>query len=153
MTRKMGSDGICIRAASVVDDYLEIVSVWESSVKTTHSFLKDEDFYFHKELLATQYLQAVDLYVLCEGTRVLGFLGVAGENLEMLFVEANSIGLGYGRKLLDFAVKELSVKRLDVNEENSRALAFYERAGFKVFGRSEKDAMGKDYPLLHLILE
>ncbi|MGY0625916.1 MAG: GNAT family N-acetyltransferase, partial [Paraglaciecola chathamensis] len=42
--------------------------------------------------------------------------------------------------------------KVDVNEQNPKALGFYQRIGFKVVGRSELDGQGKPYPLLHLAL-
>jgi len=39
---------------------------------------------------------------------------------------------------------------LDVNERNRQALAFYEAHGFVITGRSDTDADGRPFPLLHL---
>ncbi len=39
---------------------------------------------------------------------------------------------------------------LDVNEQNPHAVAFYTSKGFDVIGRSETDAAGYPYPLLHM---
>lgn len=38
----------------------------------------------------------------------------------------------------------------DVNEQNSQAVGFYERMGFRRAGRSEVDGEGRPYPLIHL---
>jgi putative acetyltransferase len=40
--------------------------------------------------------------------------------------------------------------RVDVNEGNPGALAFYRRLGFTQTGRSPLDGAGRPYPLLHL---
>jgi putative acetyltransferase len=37
-----------------------------------------------------------------------------------------------------------------VNEQNEQALGFYLHAGFSVVHRSEKDALGMPYPILHM---
>ncbi|MDR2038824.1 MAG: GNAT family N-acetyltransferase [Bacteroidales bacterium] len=133
-------------------DYPQIMEVWESSVKATHDFLKPEDFLWYKNVIPTDYLPNLDLYVLRSDSKVLGVMGVSGEDLEMLFISGTSRGKGYGKALLEYAVRELNVKKLDVNEQNAQALGFYEKFGFKIVGRSEKDGMGKDYPILHLSL-
>jgi putative acetyltransferase len=39
---------------------------------------------------------------------------------------------------------------VDVNEQNTKAVGFYERIGFKRTGRSRLDGQGRPYPLLHL---
>ena len=77
-------------------------------------------------------------------------MGISGDNLEMLFVSESSRGKGYGKNLLLYALGELNVKKVDVNIQNIQAVGFYERFGFKVIGRSKKDSMGKNYPILHL---
>lgn len=133
-------------------DYPEIMEVWESSVKATHDFLKPEDFELFRKIIPTDYLPVVDLYILRLENKIIGFIGVSGENLEMLFVSDNSRGKGFGKILLTYAVQNLNVKRLDVNEQNEQAVEFYKKFGFRVVDRSEKDSMGKDYPILHLSL-
>jgi len=38
----------------------------------------------------------------------------------------------------------------DVNEQNSQAVGFYGKMGFKRTGRSPVDDQGRPYPLIHL---
>lgn len=132
-------------------DYSRLIIVWESSVKATHHFLKAEDFEFYKKRIP-DYFSNVDLYVIRSGETINAFMGISGDNLEMLFVSADSRGKGSGKSLLMYALDNLNVKRVDVNEQNMQAIGFYERFGFKVISRSERDSMGKDYPILHLSL-
>jgi putative acetyltransferase len=70
----------------------------------------------------------------------------------MLFVDARYIGKGVGKLLLLHAITNLHVTRVDVNEQNEKALQFYEHFGFKVTSRSELDGSGKPYPILHMQL-
>jgi putative acetyltransferase len=72
--------------------------------------------------------------------------------MEMLFLVPKSRGKGIGRMLLEFAVAELGVNKVDVNEQNSAAVGFYEHMGFKAVGRSPVDGEGKPFPLLHMEL-
>lgn len=130
-------------------DIPEIITVWESSVKATHDFLKPEDFEFYKSMIP-KFLGNVDLYVLCSGESILAFMGISDENLEMLFVAGESRGKGYGKQLLETAISKYKITKVDVNEENKQAVDFYKKFGFKIISRSEKDSMGKDYPILHL---
>jgi putative acetyltransferase len=55
--------------------------------------------------------------------------------------------MGIGRRLVDHVARPTTV---DVNEQNQAGVAFYRRLGFEVTGRSERDAEGRPYPLLHL---
>lgn len=130
-------------------DYIQLITVWESSVKATHHFLKTEDFEFYKKVIP-DYFPNIDLYIIRSGKTINAFMGISGDTLEMLFIAAESRGKGYGKRLLLYALDNLKVKNVDVNEQNIQALGFYEKFGFKVIGRSEKDSMRKDYPILHL---
>jgi putative acetyltransferase len=134
-------------------DYADIVDVWEASVRATHSFVTDEDITEFKPLILGTYLKAVELRCIRDKGRIIGFLGVADENIEMLFLHPDFIGRGIGKRLVDYAIMELKAKRVDVNEQNPNAWKFYERAGFKVVGRSELDPTGRPYPILHMKLE
>lgn len=137
--------------AAVEDDYVEIVKVWEASVRATHDFLSEEDIQFFKPLILNEYLSAVALYcVKDQADKVHGFVGVAEHNVEMLFLDPRSRGKGLGKLLLNFAIVELGAKKVDVNEQNPSAVGFYEHMGFKVVKRSPVDGMGKPFPLLHM---
>ena len=141
----------CIEKAGILD-YPEIMKVWESAVKATHHFLKPEDFEFYKQMGPTKYLPSVDLYVLRIEKTIIGFIGVLSNHLEMLFIDADFRSKGYGKVLLNYAIRSLGIATLDVNEQNEQAFAFYKKMGFRIVGCSEKDAEGKDYPILHLEL-
>lgn len=132
-------------------DYDQLSAVWESSVKATHHFLEPEDFKYYKRLIP-DFFSHVDLYVIRQGKVIEAFMGVSDDHIEMLFVSADARGKGYGKCLLLYALDKLNAKKVDVNEQNTQALRFYEKFGFKVAARSEKDSMGKDYPILHLSL-
>lgn len=132
-------------------DYPRLMEIWESAVRRTHHFLKEEDFLYYKERVPT-YFPYVALYGAEEDGRVEGFLGVSEDNIEMLFVDADRRGQGIGRSLLGYAVEQLGMKKVDVNEQNAQAVGFYEHMGFRTVARSERDGDGKDYPLLHMRL-
>ncbi|GAB3217611.1 GNAT family N-acetyltransferase [Algoriphagus aestuariicola] len=135
-------------------EYPEIVDLWEASVRATHHFLKEEDIAYFKPLILDHYLDAVELRCLRDGDgKILGFAGVAEGNLEMLFVHPDHLGKRIGKTLLDYTIQHFSVKKVDVNEQNEQALAFYQHFGFAVVGRSELDSTGKPYPILHLELK
>lgn len=134
-------------------EYPILVKVWEASVRATHAFLKEEDITYFKPLILNTYLDAVELRCARDSKgNILGFSGVADNNLEMLFIHPDSRGKGIGKKLLAHAIDELEVQKVDVNEQNEQAVGFYEQYGFGVVGRSALDASGKPYPILHMEL-
>lgn len=130
-----------------------ILEVWEASVRATHHFLKEEDIAYFKPLILNQYLDMVELRSLkTHDGKIVGFLGVAETNLEMLFLHPDHHGKNLGRLMLKYAIDELGATKVDVNEQNPLATAFYKKHGFEVIGRSELDQEGKPYPILHMKL-
>lgn len=132
-------------------DFPRLRDIWVSSVSNTHHFLAKEDFEYYKENLPNYFLH-VALFGYEIGNQLVGFVGVAEQNLEMLFIHNDFRRKGVGKTLLDFSIQELNVKSVDVNEQNQQAIDFYLSQGFKVTSRSEKDNEGKAYPILHLSL-
>lgn len=132
-------------------DFEAITTVWEASVRATHHFLQDADIRALRPLVREQYLPMVELRVYRdEQQNIVGFLGVAENRLEMLFVAPHMFGLGIGKQLLRYAIEQLNVTELDVNEQNPQALGFYQHQGFVITGRSPLDGQGNPFPLLHL---
>ena len=134
-------------------DYQDVIRVWEDSVRATHDFLSDDDIEFLKPLILNEYLDAVTLAgIKDDAGMVIGFLGVAEGNIEMLFVDPKHRGKSVGSKLLEYAVNSLKATKVDVNEQNGQAVGFYKHRGFNVIGRSPLDGQGKPFPLLHMTL-
>ena len=127
------------------------MEIWDDSVLNTHDFLKMEDFLFYKKMLLT-YFQHVNLFGYERNGVLIGFMGVAEDNLEMLFVENKHRGTGVGKKLVSYAIENFHINKVDVNEQNSQAVGFYKHLGFKMYRKSELDAEGKEYPILHMKL-
>lgn len=134
-------------------EYREVVDVWEASVRATHRFLKEEDIAYFKPLILNTYLDVVELRCYRdENYKIIGFVGVADGNIEMLFIHPAHRGRRIGKTLLNYALKNFNVTKVDVNEQNEQAVGFYKHSGFETIGRSELDASGKPYPILHMEL-
>jgi putative acetyltransferase len=136
-----------------ISDFDALTELWEASVRATHIFLKEGDIKFFKPLVRSQYLAAVNLYCIKNNNTIKGFIGTMDNSIEMLFVHPSARGTGIGKVLLQFALKELQCTKVDVNEQNEQAVGFYLKQGFTITGRSETDAMGKPYPILHMALK
>lgn len=83
---------------------------------------------------------------------IAGFIGTYAEKIEMLFIRPDCRGKKIGKTLVEYAIATLGASKVDVNEQNMKATGFYLHMGFRVLKRSELDAMGKPYPLLHMEL-
>jgi len=135
------------------DNYKQqVLAVWEKSVLATHHFLTPNDFEEIKELVSNIIFNEFEVYCLTKENLVLGFVGVADKKIEMLFLDPNYFGKGLGLQLLHFAIKELKAEQVDVNEQNSKAVKFYQQCGFETFEKTDKDEQGRNYPLLRMKL-
>lgn len=132
-------------------DYEALAGIWERSVRATHDFLREEDFEAIRAALIPDYFPNVELYAVADNGAYTGFIGLGGDAIEMLFVDADRRGRGYGSALVDFALRHGATK-VDVNEQNPSALHFYEAKGFTAVSRDETDDAGRPYPILHLSL-
>ncbi|WP_035235910.1 GNAT family N-acetyltransferase [Desulfobacter vibrioformis] len=135
------------------ENYQELISVWESSVRATHDFLPEKKIAELKTVILEQYFDSVDLFCLKNSNeKILGFIGVADSKIEMLFVAPDYIGQKFGQTLTEYAINNLAASKVDVNEQNPNAIGFYHRMGFIQAGRSAFDGMGNPFPLIHMKL-
>ena len=132
-------------------DYTELVEIWERSVRASHGFLDENAIMDIKQALIPDYFPNVSLYVAYDQDRTVGFMGLCDNRIEMLFIDGDQRGRGYGTALITFATG-LGATEVDVNEQNPEALKFYRANGFYIKGRSETDEAGRPYPILHLSL-
>lgn len=135
------------------DRYHEpLLELWEKSVLATHHFLLPTDFQSIKALVRTIDFNDFQVYCLVNGAELAGFIGVAEDKVEMLFIAPEFMGQGLGRRLMEFAIGSLQISKVDVNEQNTRSVSFYKKLGFEVYERSPLDEQGKAYPLLRMRL-
>jgi putative acetyltransferase len=130
-----------------------LLALWERSVRATHTFLTEADIVFYRPLVA-EFLSGnvLELFVLADETDVpIGFLALAGDAIDALFLEPAHHRRGGGRRLVAHA-QDLRGDALtvDVNEQNAAARGFYHALGFEAVGRSPCDGTGRPYPLVHM---
>jgi putative acetyltransferase len=109
-------------------DYRELVSVWEASVRATHDFLTEEDIQFYKPLILHEYLKAVTLFCVKDAyKKILGFIGIAGRKIEMLFIDRMERPSAYRDTALaskpDVAHSRFSMKA--IIKYTSRKVSYY----------------------------
>ncbi|MGL4992331.1 MAG: GNAT family N-acetyltransferase [Sarcina sp.] len=131
-----------------------ILDTWESSVRATHDFLSEEDIISIKPQVIEGAKYVSDLLCLRDKNDIIkAFMGIHDFKIEMLFVSDASRGNGFGKRLVEYAIKVLNVDYVDVNEQNPEAVGFYKHIGFKVFKKSELDEQGRPFPILHMKLK
>lgn len=134
------------------DDHPALLALWERSVRATHDFLGEADIEELRPQLRDVYFDAVDLWVYEDAAGVAGFIGLAGAQVEMLFLEPARRGQGIGTLLLDRARALRGALTVEVNEQNPQAHGFYRRYGFVDTGRSPLDGQGRPFPLIRMAL-
>jgi putative acetyltransferase len=138
----------------LAENYIEMLTVWENSVRATHDFITEEDIEFFKPIIIEQAFPAVTLKcVKDENEFILGFIGTHEKKIEMLFILDRVRGKGIGKLLLQYALDHLKINSVDVNEQNPLAVGFYEHMGFSISSRSPFDDMGKPFPILHMMYQ
>ena len=140
-----------IEAAGRTPELVEaLVAVWEGSVRATHGFLPAGEV----ERIGAMVPQAIcgvpTLLVCTRDDEPIGFLGMDGAFIDMLFVSAACLGQGIGRSLVERAVADHGATEVSVNEQNPQAVGFYERMGFTIYRRTDTDGEGAPYPLLFM---
>ena len=130
--------------------YQEFIEIWEASVRATHDFLPESNINELRPLILQHYFDAVELACVKSNDEIIGFVGVADSNVEMLFIKPTFFGKGVGKHLLHYAFDNLSANKVDVNEQNPKAIGFYLKMGFQQVGRSELDGQGNPFPLIHM---
>ena len=135
----------------VESSYPAALDIWEASVIETHDFLKENDRLALKTEIPT-YFKYVDAYLWYDKNELIGFSGTNDNNLEMLFIHPKYFRKGYGTKILQYLIQEEDIRFVDVNKDNTDALNFYIKNGFKKYKESETDGQGRAYPIIHLKL-
>lgn len=138
-----------VRRSSSADNGL-LFDIWNRAVLATHDFVSAEDLETFRCVVRDDYLPDALVDVAVDSKDVpIGFMGMTGANIDALFVDPDVHGKGVGRFLIAVAKKRFADGlTLNVNEQNSGAVGFYERLGFRVVDRSPVDDTGKPYPLL-----
>ena len=128
----------------------ELYDIWEKSVRATHLFLTENDIKNISQYVMPALKKVENLIILEYKNKIAGFIGIENKKIEMLFLDPVNAGLGFGRKLIEYAKKNYKVNEVVVNEQNENAYKFYEHMGFKVYKRSEYDEQGNSFPILYM---
>lgn len=128
-----------------------LTALWEASVRSSHNFLSEEEILKIKEYVPHALAEVPHLLVAeDESQSPLGFMGIDGPRLEMLFLSPDAIGKGLGKALIEQGFEKYGVCEVTVNEQNPKAKGFYEHMGFAAYRRTDCDEQGAPYPLLYM---
>ncbi|WP_263598609.1 acetyltransferase [Brevundimonas guildfordensis] len=126
------------------------MDIWRAAVDATHDFLTPGDHDAIEAEVLGFFPQVSLLLAVDSSDAPLGFMFLHEGHLEALFVDPDQHGQGIGKALVRNALAAHPGLTVDVNEQNPKALGFYEHLGFERIGRSAQDGQGRPYPLIHL---
>lgn len=137
--------------AATAADVERLFDIWHQAVLATHHFLPEKDREEIATAVKTQYLPQADLVVLTDADdRPLGFMGCTDNNIDALFVDPQSHGQGIGRRFIDRVKDDFDHVKVQVNEQQPQAHAFYRSCGFVDVKRDPTDDAGRPFPIVHL---
>jgi putative acetyltransferase len=135
---------------STPSDLPRVMDIWRAAVDATHDFLDPSDRDAIEAEVLEFFPQVSLLLAVDSSDAPLGFMFLHDGHLEALFVDPDHHGKGIGKALIRNVLAAHPNLTVDVNEQNPKALGFYEHLGFERIGRSALDGQGRPYPLIHL---
>ena len=133
-----------IRECRSEEDFSAAGAVLSEAWRASHGFCGPDFLARHTPEERTEYLkvgsqQGKRVFTIANGGKVLGLVSLCGSEIGDLYVLPEAQGLGYGRLLLDFAVRQAEgTPTLWLLENNAAAQRFYENAGFTFTGRENR---------------
>ena len=128
-----------------------LLKIWEDSVCATHDFLSGKEIEQIKKYVP-QALSSVAHLIVAEDEsgKMIAFMGIENQRLEMLFLLSAERGKSIGKRLLQYGIENYNIQDLTVNEKNPQAVGFYRHMGFETYKRTDYDEEGNPYPLLYM---
>lgn len=112
-------------------DINQIMDIWLKENKRTHSYIPETYWDNHFEDVKKEILKA-EVYVYKEKEDIYGFIGLSSTYIAGIFVKKEKQSMGIGKKLIQYCKSKYPELMLSVYAKNERAIAFYEREGFKI---------------------
>ena len=123
-------------------DIDKVADIWLDTNIRAHDFIPaqywESNFESVKELLPY-----TTVYVYEDDQGIQGVIGLNDEYIEGIFVSDGMQSQGIGRLLLNYAKTKRNELRLNVYRKNTRAIAFYQREGFKILCSGIDEATGE----------
>ncbi len=108
-----------------------VARIWLNANLDAHSFVGATYWREARDAVRAQIAQA-EVYVAEEDNAIVGFVGLVGDFLAGLFVQADRRSQGLGAELLSYVKNIKSALTLHAYKQNARAVAFYQREGFVI---------------------
>ena len=124
------------------DDINKVADIWLDTNIKAHYFIPAQYWKGNLALVKELLLQAT-VYVYEDNQEIQGFIGLSDEYIEGIFISDAMQSQGIGKVLLNYAKTKRNELRLNVYRKNTRAIAFYQREGFKILCSGIDEATGE----------
>ena len=129
-------------------DINKVADIWLDTNIKAHAFVPGQYWKNNFEFVKEALLQA-EVYVYENDNEIQGFIGLNNEYIEGIFVSDEVQSQGIGKMLLNSAKNKRNELRLNVYQQNTRAISFYQREGFEIQCSGLDDATGeKEYTMV-----
>ena len=129
-------------------DINKVADIWLDTNIKAHAFVPGQYWKNNFEFVKEALLQA-EVYVYENDNEIQGFIGLNDEYIEGIFVSDEVQSQGIGKMLLNSAKNKRNELRLNVYQQNTRAISFYQREGFEIQCSGLDDATGeKEYTMV-----
>ena len=135
-----------IREFQILDTE-QVMKLWFWGNVDAHPFVSEEYWHSHFDEVQEALLQAKVLVCDIDGN-IKGFIGLMNEYIAGIFVDKSCRSTGIGTQLLTCVKEKYDILSLSVYQQNSRAVAFYQREGFSILSEGvDEDTGEKEYTM------
>ena len=135
-------------------DINQVADIWLDTNIKAHYFIPAQYWKSNLELVKELLLQAT-VYVYEDNQKIQGFIGLNGEYIEGIFVSEAMQSQSIGKILLNYVKNTRSKLILNVYQNNTPAISFYQREGFEIqysgLDEATVDEMYYEPPLMQVI--
>ncbi|HHY26827.1 MAG TPA: N-acetyltransferase [Desulfitobacterium dehalogenans] len=129
-------------------DIEQIMKIWLNTNIRAHHFI-DSSYWINSYATVEKMLPQATIYVYDSSSQMQGFLGLNGDYIEGIFVDAEYQSKGIGGQLLNYAKERHNKLLLNVYKRNERAVRFYLKEGFVILSEQiEEETKERDLTMV-----
>lgn len=128
------------------NDLDTLVDLWYRASIKAHDFIHEKYWDSQRCDMKEKYLPMADTVVIENHEKLVGFISMVGDYLAAIFIDNESQGKGYGKRLLDYIKEDKQCIQLKVYKKNEASCRFYLKNNFKIIEETMDEATGeKEY--------
>ena len=126
------------------EDLEKILDIWYQASTLAHPFLENVFVEKVKKDMREIYIPGSETWVYEDKGKVIGFIGMVGNEIGGLFVYPNHQSKGVGQELVKFIREFHDELEVEVFKLNKIGRAFYDKYGFKVIKEDLHEESGQE---------